>query len=167
MRTDHEIPKIVFQEFFLWLLVNSELNGGTFELEGEFIVFRIEDQLKLEGEGDVRQIDFKKGVPSISNEVKAALKTKKLPSKMKCKLIIGEDQYVFSLSADSMEISAVKIPLTPLKEPELKMDQRMFHASQIYRILGSLFAAYAENRVSVSIWRLEEDKLNNWINELA
>jgi len=164
MKIEFEIPEHIFKEYLLWLLCFSEVNGGAFEIDGEFIVFRVEDQLKLEGDGDVRQTDLKKGVPSISEEAKTSLKNGKLPTKMKSKIIVGEDEYVFSIDSKTMEIQAVKIPVVPLKEPELKMDQRIFHISQIYRVLELLFAQFSQERLDPDIWQEKVDEINKWIN---
>lgn len=164
MKTDFEIPEHIFKEYLLWLLYLSEINSGSFEIEGEYVVFRVEDQLKLEGEGDVRQTDLKKGVPSISDEAKTSFKNGKLPTKMKSKIMVGEDEYVFTIDSKTMEIQGVKIPVIPMKEPELKMDQRIFHISQIYRVLELLFKQFTKERLDADIWENKVKEINTWIN---
>lgn len=164
MKTDFEIPEHIFKEYLFWLLYCSEVNGGTFEIEGEFVVFRVEDQLKLEGEGDVRQTDLKKGVPSVSEEAKTSFKNGKLPTKMKSKIIVGEDEYTFTIDSKTMEIQAIKIPINATKEPELKMDQRVFHISQIYRVLELLFIQFKNERLDEDLWDNKVKEINTWIN---
>ena len=103
MISDLILPEFVGREFLMWLLFRSEQDGGSFELDGEYVNFRVEDQLKLEGEGDVRQTDLKKGVPSISEEARIALRTGKLPTRMRVRLVVGDDEYYFVLDADLLD----------------------------------------------------------------
>jgi hypothetical protein len=164
MKIDFEIPEHIFKEYLLWLLYLSEVKSGSFEVEGEFVSFQVEDQLKLEGEGDVRQTDLKKGVPSISEEAKTSFKNGKLPTKMKAKITVGEDNYIFTIDSKTMEIQTVKIPVVALKEPELKMDQRLFHISQIFRVLELLFVQFTKERLDADLWETRVKEINQWIN---
>lgn len=167
MIDDIALPEHVGREFFLWLLYRSEQDGGTFELDGEFVNFRVEDQLKLEGEGDVRQTDLKKGVPSISEEARMALKTGKLPTRMRVRLVVGDDEYFFVLDASLLEVRSARIPVVPMKEPVLKLDQRMFHLSQIYRILELLFRGFATERLDLEHWTSRVGEIHQWMHESA
>ncbi len=165
MISDFTVPEFVFREFLFWLLVQSEKKNGSFELAGEFISFRVEDQLKLEGEGDVRQTDLKKGVPSISSEAKTALQDGKLPTKMRVRLVVGGDEYIFVLDSKLMEIRGLKMPVVPLTERELRMEQRIFHLSQIYRMLELLFKEFVNLRLDAETWAKQVKEINQWLQE--
>ncbi len=165
MMSDFVVPEFIFREFFLWLLVKSEKQDGSFELGGEFISFRVEDQLKLEGEGDVRQTDLRKGVPSISQEARSSLRNGKLPTKMRVRLVVGGDEYIFVIDSRLMEIRGVRMPVVPLTEPELRMEQRIFHLSQIYRMLELLFKQFADLRLNQEKWVGEIREINQWLQE--
>ncbi len=165
MISDFLVPEFIFREFFLWLLVRSELENGSFELAGEFVSFRVEDQLKLEGEGDVRQTDLKKGVPSISTEAKSALKNGKLPTRMRVRLVVGGDEYLFVIDSKQMEIRGVKMPVVPLTEAELRMEQRIFHLSQIYRMLELLFKEFTRLRLDGESWAAQVNEINQWLQK--
>ncbi|NOZ12011.1 MAG: hypothetical protein GXO69_00010 [Acidobacteria bacterium] len=165
MISDFSVPEFIFREFLLWLLVQSEKRDGSFELAGEYVSFRVEDQLKLEGEGDVRQTDLKKGVPSISGEAKSALQDGKLPTKMRVRLVVGGDEYLFVLDSKLMEIRGVKMPVVPLTERELRMEQRIFHLSQIYRMLELLFREFANFRLDAESWAEQVKEINRWLQE--
>ena len=165
MISDFAVPEFIFREFLLWLLVQSEINDGSFELSGEFISFRVEDQLKLEGEGDVRQTDLKKGVPSISREARSALINGKLPTRMRVRMVVGGDEYLFVLDSKLMEIRGLKMPVVPLSEAELRMEQRIFHLSQIYRMLELLFNQFAVLRLDSDKWAVQVKEINQWLQE--
>ena len=164
MISDLILPEFIGREFLMWLLYRSEQDGGSFELEGEYINFRVEDQLKLEGEGDVRQTDLKKGVPSISEEARIALRTGKLPTRMRVRLVVGDDEYYFVLDADLLEVRSAKIPTVPMKEAVLRLDQRMFHLSQVYRILELLFRLFAFERLDGDRWQASVRDIHQWIH---
>lgn len=165
MISDFVVPEFVFREFFLWLLVQSELRAGSFELGGEFVSFRVEDQLKLEGEGDVRQMDLRKGLPSISREARSSLKNGKLPTRMRVRLVTGGDEYLFVMDSKLMELRGVKMPVVPLSEAELKMEQRIFHLSQIYRMLELLFNQFAALYLDAEKWEAQVKEINQWLQE--
>ncbi len=165
MISDFVIPEFVFREFFLWLLAQSEMKAGSFELDGEFVSFRVEDQLKLEGEGDVRQTDLRKGVPSISQEARSSLRNGKLPTRMRVRLVTGGDEYIFVMDSKLMELRGVKMPVVPLSEAELKMEQRIFHLSQIYRMLELLFNQFAALHLDAEKWDAEIKEINRWLLE--
>ncbi|MCK5879136.1 MAG: hypothetical protein KAH24_05125 [Holophagae bacterium] len=165
MISDFVIPEFIFREFLLWLLVESEKRDGSFELSGEYVSFRVEDQLKLEGEGDVRQTDLRKGVPSISQEARSALRNGKLPTRMRVRLVTGGDEYIFVLDSRLVELRGVKMPVVPLTEAELKMEQRIFHLSQIYRMLELLFNQFAAFRLDAEKWDEQVKEINQWLQE--
>ncbi|NOY22219.1 MAG: hypothetical protein GXO70_01750 [Acidobacteria bacterium] len=165
MISDFVIPEFVFREFLIWLLVQSEIRDGSFELGGEYVSFRVEDQLKLEGEGDVRQTELKKGAPSISLEARSALRNGKLPTRMRVRLVAGGDEYLFVLDSRLMEIRGVKMPVVPLSEAELRMEQRIFHLSQIYRMLELLFNQFSALRLDAEKWDGQIKEINQWLQE--
>lgn len=167
MISDVVLPDHVGREFLMWLLFRSEQESGSFELAGEYVNFRVEDQLKLEGDGDVRQTDLKKGAPSISDEARTALVTGKLPTRMRVRLVVGDDEYFFVLDADLLEVRAAKIPTVPMKEPVLKLEQRMFHLSQIYRMMELLFKAFATERLDTNRWPARVKEIHQWMHASA
>ncbi len=163
MISDHVVPEHIFREFLLWLLYRTEQETGTLQVGDEYIQIRVEDQLKLEGEGDVRQTELKKGVPSISQEAKIALQNGKLPTRMRLSLASGDDQYLFVIESSRMELRAVRIPVVPIRETDLKLDQRMFHLSQIYRYLELLFHEFAVERVDETRWLERTRDIHLWM----
>ncbi len=163
MISDHVVPEYVFREFLLWLLFRTEQEAGSLQVGDEYIQIRVEDQLKLEGEGDVRQTDLKKGVPSISQEAKIALQNGKLPTRMRLRLVSGDDEYLFVIESSRMELRAVRMPVVPVRETDLKLDQRMLHLSQIYRYLELLFHEFAAERVDEARWLTRTRDIHQWM----
>ena len=165
MISDHVVPEYVFREFLLWLLFRTEQESGTIQAGDEYIQIRVEDQLKLEGEGDVRQTDLRKGVPSISEEARTALQNGKLPTRMRLRLVSGDDEYLFVIESAKMELRAVRMPVVPIRETELKLDQRMFHLSQIYRYLEVLFHEFSTERLDETKWQTRTRDIHQWMQE--
>jgi len=167
MISDIVVPEHVFREFLMWLLYRSEQENGMFELQGEFVTFRVEDQLKLEGEGDVRQTDLKKGVPSISEEARISMRNGKLPTRMRVRLTIGSDDYLFVLDSVSMEVRQLKTPAVPFREAPMKLDQRLFHLGQVYRILELLMKEFVKERLDDENWAGRTREISEWVHAPA
>ncbi len=137
MTSELRIEEFIIREFLLYILFISEINGGEVEVNGEIVYINVLDRLTLEGEGDVWETDLKKGVPSISQEAKRAILNGKMPSLMKLKVQSGEDSFFFVLDSKTLDLKSLKIPAVAIKEPDIKLEQRMFYIETIYIILES------------------------------
>jgi len=84
---------------------------------------------------------------------------------MRVRLVTGGDEYIFVMDTKLMELRGVKMPVVPLSEAELKMEQRIFHLSQIYRMLELLFNQFASLRLDAEKWGAQVKEINQWLLE--
>ena len=166
MTNELKIEEFIIREFLLYLLYTSEINGGEIEVNGEIIYLNVLDRLTLEGEGDVWETDLKKGVPSISREAKRAILNGKMPSLMKLKIQSGEDSFFFVLDSKTLDLKSLKIPSVAIKEPEIKLEQRMFYIETIYMILEYLFKDFYKIRTDEKKWESFVQDVKKWAKEL-
>ncbi len=166
MTNELRIEEFIIREFLLYILYTSEINGGEIEVNGEIIYLNVLDRLTLEGEGDVWETDLKKGVPSISQEAKRAILNGKMPSLMKLKVQSGEDSFFFVLDSKTLDLKSLKIPAVAIKEPDIKLEQRMFYIETIYIILESLFKDFFKIRVDEKKWESFVQDVKKWAKDL-
>ena len=166
MTSELRIEEFIIREFLLYILFISEINGGEVEVNGEIIYINVLDRLTLEGEGDVWETDLKKGVPSISQEAKRAILNGKMPSLMKLKVQSGEDSFFFVLDSKTLDLKSLKIPAVAIKEPDIKLEQRMFYIETIYIILESLFKDFYKIRVDEKKWESFVKDVKKWAKDL-
>ncbi len=166
MTSELKIEEFIIREFLLYLLYTSEVNDGEVEANGEIIYISVLDRLTLEGEGDVWETDLKKGVPSISQEAKRAILNGKMPSLMKLKIQSGEDSFFFVLDSKNLDLKSLKIPQVAIKEPDIKLEQRMFYIETIYMILESLFKDFYKVRTDENRWESFIQGVKKWAKEL-
>lgn len=166
MTSELRIEEFIVREFLLYILFISEINGGEVEVNGEIVYINVLDRLTLEGEGDVWETDLKKGVPSISQEAKRAILNGKMPSLMKLKVQSGEDSFFFVLDSKTLDLKSLKIPAVAIKEPDIKLEQRMFYIETIYIILESLFKGFYKIRVDEKKWESFVKDVKKWAKDL-
>ena len=166
MTSELRIEEFIIREFLLYILFISEINGGEVEVNGEIVYINVLDRLTLEGEGDVWETDLKKGVPSISQEAKRAILNGKMPSLMKLKVQSGEDSFFFVLDSKTLDLKSLKIPAVAIKEPDIKLEQRMFYIETIYIILESLFKDFYKIRVDEKKWESFVKDVKKWAKDL-
>ncbi|BBB32209.1 conserved hypothetical protein [Thermotomaculum hydrothermale] len=166
MTNELRIDEFIFKEFLLYILYTSEINGGEIEVNGEIIYLNVMDRLTLEGEGDVWETDLKRGVPSISREAKRAILNGKMPSLMKLKIQSGEDSFFFVIDSKTLDIKSLKIPVVAIKEPDIKLEQRMFYIETIYLILESIFKDFCSIRTDEDKWEMFVNDVKKWAKEL-
>ena len=166
MTSELRIEEFIIREFLLYILFISEINGGEVDVSGEIVYINVLDRLTLEGEGDVWETDLKKGVPSISQEAKRAILNGKMPSLMKLKVQSGEDSFFFVLDSKTLDLKSLKIPAVAIKEPDIKLEQRMFYIETIYIILESLFKDFYKIRVDEKKWESFVKDVKKWAKDL-
>ncbi len=166
MTSELKIEEFIIREFLLYLLYTTEVNNGEVEANGEIVYISVLDRLTLEGEGDVWETDLKKGVPSISQEAKRAILNGKMPSLMKLKVQSGEDSFFFVLDSKTLDLKSLKIPQVAIKEPDIKLEQRMFYIETIYMILESLFKDFYRVRTDENRWESFIQDVKKWAKEL-
>jgi recombination associated protein RdgC len=122
-----EQGRFLGEEFLLWLWMRGLTEGGRSGQEGDNSACFVDDDVQLTSErGDVKELSMRKGNPQESLEAFEALSRGMRPCKAKVRMLAGDLEWVFSLSAAQLEISAMKLPPTQAKDLHGRVSDRLF-----------------------------------------
>ena len=151
------------REFVVWLWFESELQETNLQPSGvDPCSMWLEAQITLVLEKEESRL--KGAIPASSPEAKEALRQGKLPKEAKMRLVRGEREYAWTLKAESLWLSGLKLP-TQLKKNDEKHEvfyERMMLLEDIEATLGALFSDFVRLRLS-DAW--EEDvapRMKSW-----
>jgi hypothetical protein len=157
------------QDFLTWLLFISEAEQGLVdvgeELGGEF-AFGIDGPLLLvaDGKGSLESL-IRKGLPTQSAELQAALDVgKKLKS---AKLIFGrgDDVWYFTIDSDSFAIKGLKLPQGEKLDKESEFQERMINIEVITDMLSVLFKRFVSTLQSPEQLENLKKRITRWLDE--
>lgn len=141
-------------EFLLWLWFKSECFEALLRTDahGTLEVW-IDDKLTLEAYlAETERNDFQGGAPSYSPESKLALRQGKRPSKAKLGVVKEGREWSFTLKAESMDTSGLKIPALLSREEEEQFYERMFLLEELEDILNTLYKEFITIRLHEQAW---------------
>ncbi len=122
-----EQGRFLGEEFLLWLWLRSMTEGGASGEDGDGSGCFVDDSIQLVSErGEVKEISLRKGNPSESREAFEALSRGMRPSKMKLRLLSGDLEWVFTLSAATLDMGTLKLPPSTGKAPHERLHDRIF-----------------------------------------
>jgi hypothetical protein len=144
-------------EFLTWLWYQEEVGGGQFQLGGDLgdIELSFEDKLTMGSTAlDEQQDSFKGGRPTASPEARAALKLGKQAQSASLRLTQGEQEWRFTLKAEPLMMSAVRLPEVLADDPKAQFHERMLLLETLDRLYRALFKLFLEERLSAE-WATE------------
>jgi hypothetical protein len=140
------------REFVVWLWCESELSETNLEPSGvDPVSMWLEAQITLVLEKEESRL--KGAIPASRPEAKEALRQGKLPKEAKMRLVRGDREYVWTLKADSLALSGLKLP-TQLKKNDEKHEvfyERMMLLEDLEATLEALFTDFVRLRLS-DVW---------------
>ena len=144
-------------EFITWLWHQEEVNGGHFNLGpalGE-VELSFEDKLVMGTTALDEQTDsFKGGRPTMSLEARSALKVGKLAQSAALRLVQGDQEWRFTLKAEPLMMSAIKLPEVLADDAEASFQERMFLLENLDRLYRGLFKLFLNERLAPT-WATE------------
>lgn len=155
------------RDFLTWLWYHSEANlGGEISVDrGAPASTALEGPLSLispvEGKG-AGEISVKKGLPTKSVEVKAALKVGKKLKKAKI-MMQKDDPYTFVLDADKFAFSGVVLPEGDSLAEAERFDDRMERLFILFTVMETYFAEYAKIMTDERQAKNLSAEMNRWI----
>lgn len=145
-----EQGRFLGEEFLLWLWMRGFTDGGTSGHGGDTSACFIDDEVVLVTEwGDVKELSLRKGNPQESMEAFEALSRGMRPSRAKIRVLAGDLEWVFMLSAAQLEISAMKLPPTQARDLPGRLADRLFLLDE--------GIAHIERRYSLFLQRRAKD----------
>lgn len=153
-------------EFLTWLWYRSEKQQGVFDAGGEIGPFELwfDDKLTIGSPAvNAQENLFKGGHPATSVEARIALRLGKQPSDAKLRIVRAGQEWSFSLKADRLEPTGVKIPAVLSREDEEVLNERMVLIEQLDTMLKSLLAQFLVLRVSPEWEASELPAMRQWV----
>lgn len=137
-------------EFLMWLWFKAECFEGLIELpkHGALeVVF--DDAMTLEAYlAETERNTFKGGVPAYSPEAKTALRQGKRISKAKLRILLEGREWVFTVKAETLDLSSIAIPAVLSREQEEKFYERMYLVEELEDLVRALYKEFLFIRLS-------------------
>ncbi|MRG95410.1 hypothetical protein [Polyangium spumosum] len=137
------------REFVVWLWFESEVQETNLEPTGaDPVSMWLEAQITLVLEKEESRL--KGAIPASSPEAKEALRQGKLPKEAKMRLVRGDREFTWTLKADSLALSGLKLP-TQLKKNDEKHEvfyERMMLLEDLETSLSALYADFVRLRLA-------------------
>jgi recombination associated protein RdgC len=144
--TEH--GRFLGEEFLLWLWMRGLAEGGTSGHEGDGSACFLDDEVTLVTErGDVKELGLRKGNPPESQEAFEALSRGMRPCRAKLRILSGDMEWVCTLQAAQLEVSAMKLPPSQAKDPQGRISDRLFLLEEGAGHLERRFAFFLERRL--------------------
>lgn len=145
-----EQGRFLGEEFLLWLWMKSMTEGGASGEDGDGSGCFVDDAIQLASErGEVKEIFLRKGNPSESREAFEALGRGMRPAKMKLRILSGDLEWVFTLTAATLDMGAMKVPPSAAKGEVDRIHERLFlleeGAGHLERRLGRFLRERSED----------------------
>jgi recombination associated protein RdgC len=143
-----EHGRFLGEEFLLWLWMRGLAEGGASGQDGDTSACFLDDAVTLVTErGDVKELGLRKGNPPESLEAFEALSRGMRPCRAKLRVMAGGMEWVFTLQAAQMEISAMKLPASHSKDLQGRASDRLFLLEEGAGHLDRRFAIFLERRL--------------------
>ncbi len=165
-----EGSEFIGRDFLVWLWFKSETNDGIIELEEVgFAEIVLEGKLTLETEGaDYTESITCSGSIPLLKEARFALTQNKKPTLAGIRLIMGDDEFLFSLDSRWMNYKALKTPriMEDYKDdPDGLFYEKFGLIEKAVSMMDSVFIHFIKLRLSETWTERESPDLMNWINK--
>jgi hypothetical protein len=146
-----ETRRFLGSEFLMWLWFKTETHDGLMNLGEEHgdveVVF--DDSLVLEAYlAETERNTFKGGAPAYSPEAKVALQQGKRVSRAKLAILKDGREWTFTLKAEGMDFTSVKIPAVLSRQEDEKFYERMYLVDEAEDIVDALYEEFLAIRLS-------------------
>jgi hypothetical protein len=157
-----EKRRFVGREFLVWLWFESELFESRFDLKG-FGPSEIwlEGQITLVQEKE--QSRLKGATPSAAPEAHEALRQGKLPTQARVRVARGELEYAFLFNADTLGLSAMKIPGVMKEETDEQFYERMYLIEELEAQFSVLYGDFLALRLSTAWDSVVAPGIRAWV----
>lgn len=157
-----EERRFVGREFLVFLWFESELFEGRFDvpgfgpceiwLEGQITLTQDKEQSRLKG-----------AAPSAGPEAHEALRQGKLPAQARLRVSRGGLEYGLVFKAETLALSAVKIPRVLKDEEDDQFYERMYLIEDIEALFGTLYGEFLALRLSTAWDAKVAPILRGWV----
>lgn len=156
-------------EFILWLWFASEVLESEVPLpDGNVGQLFLDDQLILAHPLDTQEKSTLRGLsPSTTPEAKEALRQGKMPMRAHVGLNLDERNFSFSLEADPLAMTGIKLPTLVNEEIDEQFYERMMLLDELEAIVAAQFERFARLRLSRSWSSSVLPLMQRWVADSA
>ncbi len=155
------------QDFLTWLLYLAESEGGLIKVaDGDEFAFAIDGPLMLiaDGNGALESI-IRKGLPTLSSELQAALNVGKKLKQAKLIFGKGDDIWEFTFESENFAYKSMRLPQGEKLDKESAFQERMINMGIIDDAMKYLFAQYIDQVKDAEKYKVLQDKIKTWLND--
>ncbi|HRK29467.1 MAG TPA: hypothetical protein PLD59_00200 [Tepidisphaeraceae bacterium] len=151
-------------EFLTWLWHEVDRRDGYVGTADGDAAVMFDRSLDLEcAYGESGKVGLKSIGPTRMSEATAALRSGKVPRKSGLTIEFGGSQYVFTLSAESLAITGLKLPaIEEADTPRVLFEERIGQLREFCGVIDKLFAAFLEHRAGPK-WEGVTLAIRKWI----
>lgn len=158
------------REFLLWLWYNSELKGGSYELEDGEAELWVDGKIVLRHDGDEgsEKITCSGDNPHLK-EARFALSENKQVTESQLRLKIEDREYSFTLDSEWLGMKTLKAPKVVQDvddDPDGIFYEKMFLIEQAVSAVDSIFGQFIKLRTSLEWDSTEKPALLKWIGQI-
>jgi len=155
------------EEFLTWLWFRLDTAGGDFDLgEGRSVAVAIDDFLAFAPrDDDETEQTLRKGLPTHSQEARAALRNGRRLRKAKLIVAEGPLQYGVTLDGTTMGLTGIKLP-EDSEECESAADRSREHAANFLRLhdlIGQLYGLFLADRLRPDYLSTSGERQAQWM----
>ncbi|MFC1869060.1 hypothetical protein ACFL0H_13155 [Thermodesulfobacteriota bacterium] len=156
------------KDFLVWLWFKSEVSHGVIEIEDEsHAEVRFAGKITLESEDDVKSESITcSGINSRLKEARYALTENKKITQASIKLILGDDEYSFSMDSLWMNYRSFKTPKVlqdDKGDPEGLFYEKVGLMEKAVSTMDSLFLSFIKIRLSPEWEEKELPAVTAWM----
>ncbi len=149
-------------EFLTWLWWRSDVEPGFKHASGDEVYVHFDDHLEFRGERSAaRRTVLRAGMPGASMEARAALRSGKSLTAARILLAHGEDEVRFTLRAETMAISSLRLPAPEGDTREARLAASFESQEQFLGDLDLCLTAFLRVRCS-DAWEAEAARIRTW-----
>lgn len=162
-----ESARFLGREFLVFVWWLSEIGEGEVSVPKHGVVsLHLDATLVLERKAEgLESCRLRGAAPSAGKEAKEALRDGKMPTRAHVQLAKSEQAFAFSLNADTLATSGVKIPALLTERDDETFFERMQLVEELESVLDELYADFVGLRISSTWDATIAPELRRWVRE--
>ena len=149
-------------EFLTWLWWRADADPCFRHPDGTEVYIHVDEHLEFKGERAAsKRTVLRAGLPGASMDARAALRSGKLVVAARLLLARGEDEARFTLRAEDLEVSGVRLPTVEEGSSRERLEQSLENLEQFWDDLDLCFQSFLEARTG-SAWAGQVEAIRAW-----
>ena len=149
-------------EFLTWLWWRADTNPRFVHEDGTELFVHFDEHLEFRGERSAaRRTILRTGMPGASAEARAALRSGKTLVAARVLMARGEDEVRFTLRAEDLDCSGVKLPAPEGDTPLERLEACLEHQDHFVDDLDLCLATFLNVRLG-DTWGGEVESIRTW-----